>query len=153
MDALIDDFMKGYYGAAAPLVRKYFDELQSLVASPDVHIDIWFPPTVPWLTDDFVDRSIALWNEAEALVKDDPVLRYNVRKSSLPVYYAWYKRLEANEKRDKEQFRAVAAELLKRYSETGPDGVGERPIIVREHGHAEVGNWRRAAGVPEPPQQ
>ena len=150
MDALIDDFMNGYYGAAAPLVRKYFDELQSLVASPDVHIDIWFPPTVPWLTDDFVARSLALWDEAEALVKDDPVLRYNVRKSSLPVYYARYTRLEANEKRDGEQFRAVAAELLKRYSETGPEGVGDRPIIVREHGHAEVGNWRRAAGLPEP---
>ena len=150
MEALIDDFMKGYYGAAAPLVRKYFDELQSLVANPDIHFNIWFPPTVPWLTDDFLARATILWEEAEALVNDDPLLRYNVRKSSLPVYYARYKRLEANEKRDGEQFRSVAAELVRHFDETGPAEVGDRPIFIRESGNEEYYNWVKAASVPAP---
>ena len=142
--------MKGYYGAAAPLVRKYFDELQALVAAPDIHIHIWFSPTVPWLTDDFLARAAILWDEAETLVKDDPVLRYNVRKSSIPVYYARYKRLEANEKRNGEQFRAVAAELVRRFDEIGPAEVGERPIFIRESGNEDYSNWVKSASVPAP---
>ena len=78
------------------------------------------------------------------------MLRYNVRKSSLPVYYARYKRLEANEKRDGEQFRSVAAELVRHFDETGPAEVGDRPIFIRESGNEEYYNWVKAASVPAP---
>ncbi len=157
VDALVDDFMKGYYGAAAPLVRKYFDELQSLVNSPEKHINIWFPMHVEWLTDDFLLRSTELWKQAEELVKDDPILRYNVRKSSIPVYYARYERIPKPLNRyweddgihfDPAQ-QAIVRELLTRFDEVGPEGVGKLNIIIRESGNAEHTNWvQEAADIP-----
>ena len=59
-------------------------------------------------------------------------------------------RFEENEKRDGEQFRAVAAELVRRFEETGPAEVGERPIFIRESGNDDYSNWVKAASVPAP---
>ena len=92
---LYEDFFQGYYGPAAKPIRQYFDELQAL-AQPDENIvRIWFPPTAPYYTDEFFDRAAKLWAEAEALVKDDPALSYNVRMSALPVIYARLQRYPA----------------------------------------------------------
>ena len=81
---LYDDFFNGYYGKGAPFIRKYFDELQSLVTGDDKILNIWIAPNVGWITDDFLDRALALWDQAEAAVKDDPIRLYNVRKGSIP---------------------------------------------------------------------
>ena len=51
---------------------------------------------------------------------------------------------------DGEQFRAVAAELVRRFDETGPAEVGERPIFIRESGNDDYSNWVKAASVPAP---
>ena len=95
VEPLYEDFFQGYYGPAAKPIRQYFDELQAL-AQPDENIvRIWFPPTAPYYTDEFFDRAAELWAEAEALVKDEPALSYNVRMSALPVIYARLQRYPA----------------------------------------------------------
>jgi len=88
IEPLYQDFFRGYYGPAAKPIRQYFDELQALVQSDENVLRIWYPPTAPYYTDAFFDRAARLWSEAEALVKDDPALSYNVRMSALPVIYA-----------------------------------------------------------------
>ncbi|NLS93271.1 MAG: DUF4838 domain-containing protein [Planctomycetaceae bacterium] len=88
VEPLYRDFFEGYYGPAAGPIRQYFDELQALVKPDENVLQIWNPPTAPYYTDAFFDRAAKLWTEAEALVKDDPALSYNVRMSSLPVIYA-----------------------------------------------------------------
>ena len=95
VEPLYRDFFQGYYGPAAKPIRQYFDELQALV-EPDANVlRIWFPPTSPYYTDAFFDRAAKLWADAEALVKDDPALSYNVRMSALPVTYARLERWPA----------------------------------------------------------
>ncbi|MBQ7650569.1 MAG: DUF4838 domain-containing protein, partial [Victivallales bacterium] len=91
----MDDFFSkdGYYGAGGPYIRQYFDELHALVKDPSITVKIWLGPAVKWLTDDFLLRATAIFNQAEAAVKDDPIRLYNVRKASIPVYYARYDRL------------------------------------------------------------
>jgi hypothetical protein len=89
---LYDDFFPGYYGPAAKPIRQYFDELQALVQPDENTLRIWYPPTASYYTDAFFDRAAKLWDEAEALVADDPALSYNVRMSALPVVYAQLKR-------------------------------------------------------------
>ncbi len=95
IEPLYRDFFEGYYGPAAKPIRQYFDELQALVKPEENVLRIWSPPTAPYYTDAFFDRAARLWEEAEALVKDDPALSYHVRMSALPVIYAQLERSPA----------------------------------------------------------
>lgn len=92
INKLYDDFFNGYYGAAAPMVREYFNELQAL-ALPDENIvtivtdvnDKMFPKG-------FFKKAKKLFDQAEKAVANDPQRLYNVRMSAVPVYYALIKR-------------------------------------------------------------
>ncbi|MBR4902446.1 MAG: DUF4838 domain-containing protein [Victivallales bacterium] len=152
---LYDDFFNGYYGKGAPFIRKYFDELQSLVTGDDKILNIWIAPNVGWITDDFLDRSLKLWQDAEAAVKDDPVRLYNVRKSSIPVFFALYQRMP----HDKPEYKwsdtevsplltpkaaYICKELVARYDEADPKGV-KRNIYIREGGNAQYQEWIKFA--------
>ncbi|MBO7534794.1 MAG: hypothetical protein J6T46_12465, partial [Victivallales bacterium] len=141
----------GYYGKGAPFIRKYFDELQSLVTGDDKILNIWISPTVGWITDDFLDRALALWDQAEAAVKDDPIRLYNVRKSSIPVFFALYQRMPHGEPAYKwtdtevqplmsPKTERVCTELVARYDEADPNGV-KRGIHIREGGNAQYQEW------------
>ena len=88
LEALYRDFFAGYYGAAAPLVRQYFDDLQRLTAPPEVPLTIWMPPTAPFYPAGFFEQALNTWKQAEAAVQNDPGLLYNVRMGAIPVYYA-----------------------------------------------------------------
>lgn len=88
IEPLYQTFFQGYYGAAASSVRAYFDELQGLVL-PDEHVlRIWSPMSSAWYSDEFFDRAMALWQQAEDAVRDDPARLYNVRMGAMPVLYA-----------------------------------------------------------------
>ncbi|MBL7036980.1 MAG: DUF4838 domain-containing protein [Pirellulaceae bacterium] len=129
VEPLYRDFFQGYYGPAAKPIRQYFDELQALVTPDENVLRIWYPPTSPYYTDAFFDRAAKLWAEAEALVKDDPALSYNVRMSALPVIYAQLERWPATtialEERDgvltpvgiAPEYGALAREFLARIAE------------------------------------
>ena len=85
-DALIDDFMRGYYGAAASYVRDYFDKVQALAPGIDsvktplrINVEAWSE----WITEAFLDEGEALWEKALAAVKGDPQAWWNVRRSKL----------------------------------------------------------------------
>lgn len=95
--ALIDDFLDGYYGKAGRAIRGYIDLMQK--TDPDTHFHLYadpmqiYPPkftkrggrTVADMR--FVDRGKALWDEAEAAVKDSPVHLRRVQKSRLQHLY------------------------------------------------------------------
>jgi hypothetical protein len=102
VDALIDRFMKGYYGAAAPMVRQYLNELYGAFSIKNEHNpDPVAEPSsagiygenLPQLTDEMLNRWQSLWEKAELAVKGDPVRTYNVRTSAMPVMYVRLKRL------------------------------------------------------------
>ncbi len=88
LNALYDDFFNGFYGPAAPLVRRYFDELQALTRPDDCVLRCFASVKAKWYTDAFFDRALALWREAEQRVADQPRYLYNVRMSAMPVLYA-----------------------------------------------------------------
>lgn len=92
---LIDDFMKGYYGKAAPYVREYFEALEALAPKIDSlkePLRINVEPWSPFVTDAFLVRGEALWKTAKEAVKDDPVYSYNVRMSALMIDYTLARR-------------------------------------------------------------
>jgi hypothetical protein len=84
VEPLLDTFFTGYYGMAAPYVRRYFDRVEHILRDdPRSWLTIWDDDRPSVFTDAFLDESIALFDLAEAAVKDDPVLLLNVRAQAM----------------------------------------------------------------------
>ena len=82
--ALLDRFFAGYYGAAAPFVREYFERLRKeAVAHPKERLGIFDANPPSWYTADLSVWAKSLFAKAEEAVKDDPVRYRNVRYSGL----------------------------------------------------------------------
>jgi len=129
-EPLLRDFFNGYYGAAAPLVRQYFDELHSFYTNTATRpLRIFEDIKKSEIPDSFLVRTTALWQQAEEAVKDSPAHSYNVRMGAIPTLFARLERLPAFDEikvwvtSDPQQYavpaehRTLAAELLKRFNE------------------------------------
>lgn len=96
-EPLLDRFFRGYYGAAAACARECFERLHALPhdeAKNPLKPFTAFGAHASSSNAVFLAESRALWRRAEELVRDDPVRRYNVRTSSLPIDYAVFLRCE-----------------------------------------------------------
>ena len=91
MEELLDDFFAGYYGAGAPYVRAYFDELHRMQlahsADPKKPLTIYVTCEAMALPDAFFEKAAGLFAKAAAAVKDDAVRSYNVRMAAFAVDY------------------------------------------------------------------
>lgn len=93
MNAEIDRFMKGYYGAAAPIVRKYYDALvyhQMKKGNPRFSVYESIGRVAEIYPPHFFIAAARHFREAEALVRNDPVRLYNVKTTGLSVDYVLY---------------------------------------------------------------
>ena len=92
-EKLIDRFFRGYYGAAAPYVRKYYDALvhhRKKAGNP--RLGFYDPVTslASVYPSNFFAAATRAWQLAEQAVLNDPVRLYNVKTSSLSTDYVNY---------------------------------------------------------------
>ena len=111
---LLDQFFEGYYGAAAPYVRQYFEEAQALgrregITHWGIYVNAADRNRVP---DDFLVRATNYWEKAKAAVKGDPTRSYNVRMGAASPLYVLAARSAA-------EIRAWVARDLSRYDIDG----------------------------------
>lgn len=111
---LLDRFFKGYYGAAAPYARQYFEAAQALgcregVGHWGIYVNADNRHKIP---DDFLVRATNCWAKAKESVKGDPVLSYNVRMGAASPLYVLAARSCA-------EIRAWAARDISRYDIEG----------------------------------
>jgi len=89
--ALIQDFIWGYFGKAAPPIAAYNDLLdatardhaESLKSPKD---GIRYPMDSEFLTKEFIDQAAALYDQAEDLAENDTI-RQRVERDRLPILY------------------------------------------------------------------
>ncbi len=86
-DRAIIEFLTGYYGAAAVPLREYVTLTHEKVRRENHHFTIRTPPTAPAFSKELIDRSVALFDQAEAAVKDDPKRLHRVQVARLPITY------------------------------------------------------------------
>lgn len=86
-DAVRREFLNGVYGPAAKPIEEYQRLLEKSVAEKDVNVPCWFTPDAPIFTDDLIAQSQALFEKAEAAVKDDKELVLRVRQARMPIDY------------------------------------------------------------------
>ncbi len=90
-DAIIDEFLDGYYGPAGPYLRRYIDALRRALERSGAKLDIYEPPAVH-AADHLSAADVALYDKlfdrAEAAVARDPDRLTRVRTARLPLMYA-----------------------------------------------------------------
>jgi hypothetical protein len=88
-DKAIDEFCAAYYGPAAPMIREYLNLVHKSAQNvPDVHVRIYSPPNVGFLTPEVLATSSDLFDRAQRAVRDVPVLLHRVEVARLPLIYA-----------------------------------------------------------------
>lgn len=121
VEAVIDDFIYGYYGRAGQYVREYFDLLHSQV-TPDTHITLFMAPDNALYTDAFIHAADALFDKAEAVAENETLL-HRVEMARLPVMYLKLALAPADAIRDGTYTRfdtITEREGVTHYSEAGP---------------------------------
>ena len=108
-EAIINDFMYGYYGRAGQHIRRYFDLCQDLV-QPDTHMRIFFGADHILYTDDFIREGEAIFAQAKK-VADTPDYYKRVEMAEIPLLYLKCRRMPQEALRDGsyDQFTAVVA--------------------------------------------
>ena len=90
-DALMNDFLQGYYGAAATSIRTYIEEMKDALLKSGKPLRIFGTPNEAresYLTPALMARYHELFDKAEDLVHSDPVLLERVRIARQPLVYA-----------------------------------------------------------------
>ena len=126
---LIAQFLRGYFGRAAPFVARY---LELMHAEANGYYLSWSSPTdAPFLRFASLSQAEKLWQQAEAAVKTDPDKLWRVRQEHLAVRYVWLTRwtmLQREAVRAGQRWplpssrRAVADEWLHVATDSGPVG-------------------------------
>ncbi len=91
-DALINEFLDGYYGPAAWPLRQYIDLMSDALSKDNDQLLYAMHTTSPWLVLDDLNVAEALFDQAEQAVQHDETLARRVRRARLPLTYAWLNR-------------------------------------------------------------
>lgn len=90
-DAVITEFLSGYYGPAGPYIHKYIDRMEEALARSGARLDIYESPVAhdeTYLSTENVAAYNQLFDQAEAAVAGDAALTERVKTARLPLQYA-----------------------------------------------------------------
>ncbi|MHC4519405.1 MAG: DUF4838 domain-containing protein, partial [Planctomycetota bacterium] len=100
--ALVSEFVEGYYGPAAPHIKAYLEVTHNAVDKSGDWLGCFEKFTAKYLSFETLSRGWSHLEKAEAEVRDDPDLHFRVRVAQLPVTYSfmmrWDEMREAAEK-------------------------------------------------------
>jgi hypothetical protein len=91
VDSVMNDFLQGFYGKAAPFVRQYLDTMHAALKASGEDLSVYgYPLTTKggYLSPRMMDIYGAIFDQAEEAVTDDSVLLLRVRTAHLPVQFA-----------------------------------------------------------------
>lgn len=115
---LENEFLRGYYGAAAPHLRAYLDGIQAAFEKTRMPLST-FHTNYSYLTVDVLNDSLRHFRRAAAAVAKDPVLWSRVRRERLALDHAWILR-----------YRPLQREVRQRKVKL--DGPADLPSAIRE---------------------
>jgi len=87
-EEIIDEFLNGYYGKAAPFVKKVLDVFEKLGSK--VRMAAWSEgPDASWLTLEAMNQATELFQKAEAAVADDPISMKRLKMARVSLDHQW----------------------------------------------------------------
>lgn len=85
VDSLVDIFINGYYGKAAPYIKEYYNLCQSLV-KPDIHYGIYIRENHEIYSDEFTKKAFQILDKAKAAAETEEVREQVDRVRMQPLY-------------------------------------------------------------------
>ena len=88
-----DDFLRGFYGKAAPIIRKYLNLLSENQEKSNAYLDIYSGPVQSrntFLTPEAMSQYDQLLNEASLIVYDDATLETRINKLRLSLEFVFF---------------------------------------------------------------
>lgn len=85
---LTAEFLKGYYGDAAPYLQSYLDLMHDSIEKSGLRLSC-YNRNLSFLTLPVLTEATKLFDQAENAVADDPVLIKRVRRERMSLDYAW----------------------------------------------------------------
>jgi Domain of unknown function (DUF4838)/Glycosyl hydrolase family 67 N-terminus/F5/8 type C domain len=90
-DTIMNDFLRGYYGAAGKHIRKYIDVMREALISSKEPLKIFGSPveaSESYLTPELLQKYKQIFDTAESAVAADPVILERVRIARQPLNFA-----------------------------------------------------------------
>jgi len=94
-DELVDEFLNGYYGAAAKYLHEYLDLIHDAVAESGDYLPFNAPNTSAFLSYETMRRGADLLAEAEAAVRENDEVLGRVHVAKLPILYTFLTRWQS----------------------------------------------------------
>ncbi|MCX5642200.1 MAG: DUF4838 domain-containing protein [Candidatus Omnitrophica bacterium] len=85
---LLQEFLDGYYGPAAPQLRAYIDLVHDEKLLANFFMKISAPPSAPYLAPDILSKSAALFEKAKAAASGQPEFLRRVEVAEMSVLYS-----------------------------------------------------------------
>lgn len=129
VEAVTNDFLNGFYGDAAPFVKKYIDLLIQNQEKNDRYLDIYTNPIESrntFLSPEAMNQYDQLIREAEVVSKDNPIIAKRVLKLRLALEYVYF-----------EQAKFYGKELHGMYEKKGDS------FVVKEYLENRVQNFAK----------
>lgn len=99
IDTLMNDFLRGYYGAAANPIRQYIDEMREALLASGKPLRIFGSPNEAadsYLAPALIQRYKMLFDQAEEAVRNKPDVLERVRAARLPLNFAIMEQAKKN---------------------------------------------------------
>ncbi|QKJ65158.1 DUF4838 domain-containing protein [Flavobacterium sp. M31R6] len=93
VEAVTNDFLNGFYGNAAPFVKKYIDLLTQYQEKTDRYLDIYSDPIQnrnTFLTPEAMDQYDQIISQAEKVSVDNPIIAKRVLKLRMSLEYVYF---------------------------------------------------------------
>jgi hypothetical protein len=90
-NAIVDEYLNGYYGEAAPYIHQYIDKMRESLLSTGFKLNIFGSPEDAkdaYLSADMMKVYNSLFDQAEKAVAKNPQLLTRVKIARLPIMYA-----------------------------------------------------------------
>jgi hypothetical protein len=98
-DTIMNDFLKGYYGAAGPVIRRYIDEMRDALLKAGKPLRIFGTPieaASTYLTPALIQQYEKIFDEAETIVADSAIILERVKIARQPLEFAIMEQAKKN---------------------------------------------------------
>jgi len=86
--AVLNEFLEGYYGPAAPWLRNYISLIHDAAEEADCTMTCYAPSSAPYLAPGILSRAAEFFERASAAVAGQPEYLRRVELAEMPVLYA-----------------------------------------------------------------
>jgi len=149
---LIDEFVQGYYGDAAPYIKNYLNALEQSFVQSNSSLALSTPTTAPYLTFDLIRQADAWFEAAVTAVAGNPTMLDHVQKARVEVdYIALMRRIEfSNEAANQQvQWNADFENRFNRFKANTANVIDYKPGTTIEFLYEAIEVGRTTPTIPD----